>query len=130
MRILISACLLLCISLQTSCKNQTKTAIIPIDSMKLIMWDMMKADEWFNRKVAQDTNAIRNKEDIKLYEMVFKVHGITRERYYTSYRYYENHPVSFKKLVDSIESLSTRDRIKRYEVERGGNTTPKKPPYE
>nr|WP_295206777.1 DUF4296 domain-containing protein [Sediminibacterium sp.] len=102
-----------------SCRNETKTAIIPVDSMKLIMWDMMKADEWFNRKIIQDTNAIRNKEDVKLYEMVFKIHGVSRERYFASYRYYEGRPVSFKRLLDSLDALSNRERLKRYEIERG-----------
>jgi len=113
--------------MQLSCRNETKTAIIPVDTMKLIMWDMMKADEWFNRKIVQDTNSIRNKEDVKMYEMVFKVHGVTRERYFASYRYYEGRPVSFKRLLDSLDALANRERIKRYETERGGSANqPKK----
>lgn len=119
MRIFVCASLYLLLLLQTSCRNNHTTAIIPIDSMKLIMWDMMKADEWFNRKIVQDTNSIRNKEDVKLYEMVFKVHGISRERYFASYRYYEGRPVSFKRLLDSLDALANRERLKRYEIERG-----------
>lgn len=124
MKIIAGCCLLLCLLIQSGCRNETRSAIIPVDSMRLIMWDMMKADEWFNRKIVQDTNAIRNKEDVKLYEMVFKVHGITRERYYNSYRYYEGRPISFKRLLDSIEALSNRERIKRYQTERGDPNAP------
>lgn len=121
MRILICVCIV-CLSLmQISCRNETKTTIIPVDSMKLIMWDMMKADEWFSRKIVQDTNATRNKEDVKMYEMVFKVYGVTRERYFTSYRYYEGRPVSFKRLLDSLDAYANRERLKRYEIERGGS---------
>lgn len=119
MRVIIGACIVFLFLMQMSCMNETKTAIIPVDSMKLIMWDMMKADEWFNRKIIQDTNAIRNKEDVKLYEMVFKIHGVSRERYFASYRYYEGRPVSFKRLLDSLDALSNRERLKRYEIERG-----------
>lgn len=100
-----------------SCNNDSATKIIPEDSMKLIMWDMMKADEWFNRKIIQDTNAIRNKEDVKLYEKVFKVHGITRERYFESYRFYEAHPVPFKRIIDSIDAMANRQRLERYSKE-------------
>lgn len=125
MRLMICACILL-LFIQTSCRNETKTVIIPVDSMKLIMWDMMKADEWFNRKLIQDTNAIRNKEDVKMYEMVFKVHGVTRERYFASYRYYEGRPVSFKRLLDSLDALANRERLKRYETERGNPAQRKK----
>jgi len=128
MKILIGAGIMFLLLMQVSCRNETKTAILPVDSMKVIMWDMMKADEWFSRKITQDTNAIRNKEDVKLYEMVFKVHGITRERYFASYRYYEGRPASFKVLLDSIDALANRERLKRYQIERGSNpaTQPKK----
>lgn len=119
MRVMTGVCIVFLFLMQMSCRNETKTAIIPVDSMKLIMWDMMKADEWFNRKIIQDTNAIRNKEDVKLYEMVFKIHGVSRERYFASYRYYEGRPVSFKRLLDSLDALSNRERLKRYEIERG-----------
>lgn len=119
MRVVTGACIIFLFLMQMSCRNETKTAIIPVDSMKLIMWDMMKADEWFSRKIIQDTNAIRNKEDVKLYEIVFKIHGVSRERYFASYRYYEGRPVSFKRLLDSLDALSNRERLKRYEIERG-----------
>lgn len=102
-----------------SCNNDSAIKIIPEDSMRLIMWDMMKADEWFNRKIIQDTNAIRNKEDVKLYQKVFKVHGITRERYFESYRFYEAHPVSFKRILDSMDAIANRQRLQRYSNEKG-----------
>ncbi len=126
MKLITCVCILLLLFMQTSCRNETEMAIIPVDTMKLIMWDMMKADEWFNRKIIQDTNSIRNKEDVKMYEMVFKVHGVTRERYFTSYRYYEGRPVSFKRLLDSLDALANRERLKRYEKERGNPAQPKK----
>ncbi|MFN3666789.1 MAG: DUF4296 domain-containing protein [Sediminibacterium sp.] len=126
MRVTVVLCISFLLFMQMGCNNGPSKAVIPIDSMKLIMWDMMKADEWFSRKVIKDTNANRNKEDVKLYEMVFKVYGITKERYYSSYRYYEGRPVSFKRLIDSLEAYANRERIKRYETERGGSANPTK----
>lgn len=126
MRVMVVLCISFLSFMQMGCNNGPSKAVIPIDSMKLIMWDMMKADEWFSRKVIKDTNANRNKEDVKLYEMVFKVYGITKERYYSSYRYYEGRPVSFKRLIDSLEAYANRERIKRYETERGGSANPAK----
>lgn len=119
MRAMICVSMVLMSLLYSSCSNETNTAIIPVDSMKLIMWDMMKADEWFSRKVMKDTNATRNKEDVKMYEMVFKVHGVTHDRYFASYRYYEGRPVSFKLLLDSLDAFANRERLKRYQTERG-----------
>ncbi len=107
--------ILLCII--TGCiscgRSRGKDAIIPTDSMKLIMWDLVKADEWFARMVVKDTGVVRRKEDVKLYEQVFKIHGVTRERFFKSYRYYEGHPLEYKLILDSLETFSARDRVNR-----------------
>lgn len=112
--ILMSGVLLMAIG----CTNGTTKGIITKDSMQLIMWDLMKADEWFNRKFIADTNAVKNKEDVKLYEAVFKIHGITKDRFFKSYRYYEAHPILLKEIVDSIDAKSNRERIERYTGKR------------
>lgn len=110
--------LLMLALLLPGCANRSEVRIISKDSMQVIMWDMMKADEWFNRKFISDPNAVKSKEDVKLYETVFKIHGVSRERFYTSYRYYESHPVAFKEIIDSIEAKSNRERIERYSGKR------------
>lgn len=101
-----------------SCSNGKAKEIISTDSMQVIIWDMMKADEFFIRKMVTDSNAVKNKEDVKLYETVFAIHGISRERFFNSYRYYEAHPVLLKKIIDSIDAKSNRERIERYSGKR------------
>ncbi len=95
-----------------SCGSSAKKDILPVNSMKQVVWDMMKADEWFAKTNMKDTLAKKKREDIRLYEQVFTVHHITREQFYTSYRYYETHPESLKELLDSVEALSTREQQK------------------
>lgn len=112
--------LLLCcfIFFMIACSNDQADRIIPRDSMQMIMWDMMKADEVFIRKLVADTNAAKNKEDVKLYETVFRIHKISKDRFFESYRYYEAHPILMKEIVDSIDSKSNRERIERYSGKR------------
>lgn len=95
-----------------SCRSSSQKDVLPVNSMKQVMWDMMKADEWFARTSMKDTLAKKKREDIRLYEQVFAIHHITREQFYTSYRYYETHPESLKELLDSVEALSTREQQK------------------
>lgn len=114
-RIILIGCVLL---IAMGCSNRAAKEIISKDSMQLIMWDLMKADEWFNRKFIADTNAVKNKEDVKLYEAVFKIHGISKDRFFKSYRYYEAHPILLKEIVDSIDAKSNRERIERYTGKR------------
>ncbi|MBL0882582.1 MAG: DUF4296 domain-containing protein [Chitinophagaceae bacterium] len=112
--------LLLCcfVGIITACSNDKDNRIIPMDSMQVIMWDMMKADEVFIRKLVTDTNAVSNKEDVKLYETVFRIHQINKDRFFESYRYYEAHPLLMKEIIDSIDSKSNRERIERYSGKR------------
>ncbi|MDZ4071165.1 MAG: DUF4296 domain-containing protein [Sediminibacterium sp.] len=112
--------LLLCCLMGTiiGCSNDVDGRIIPMDSMQVIMWDMMKADEVFIRKLVADTNATKNKEDVKLYETVFRIHKISKDRFFESYRYYEAHPILMKEIIDSIDSKSNRERIERYSGKR------------
>ena len=107
-----------CIAIIVGCSNDNDGRIIPMDSMQMIMWDMMKADEVFIRKLVADSNAARNKEDVKLYETVFRIHQVTKDRFFESYRYYEAHPLLLKEMIDSIDSKSNRERIERYSGKR------------
>jgi hypothetical protein len=73
-----------------ACKKTPKDQeILPINAMKLAMWDMMRADEWFTQTTLKDSLNLRKKENIQLYEQVFTIHGTTRKQFYNSYKYYE-----------------------------------------
>ena len=56
----------LCISF-IACKPQpADKKILPINSMKKIMWDMMQADEWYIQTSLKDSLHKRDKENIQL----------------------------------------------------------------
>ena len=98
--------------LLVSCNNETPKNVRPVDAMKVVMFDMLKADEWYARKLVGDTLMLKVKEDIPLYEQVFAVHKITKKQFYDSYHYYEAHPVAYKELVDSLESYANKQKLK------------------
>jgi hypothetical protein len=94
-----------------ACKKTPKDQeILPINTMKLAMWDMMRADEWFTQTTLKDSLNLRKKENIQLYEQVFAIHGTTRKQFYNSYKYYETHPKEFKELMDSIYAYKEREK--------------------
>lgn len=74
------------------------------------MWDMLKADEWYVRAAIKDSTLKKKKENIRLYEQVFSLHGITKEQFYNSFKYYEAHPVAFKVLIDSTDAFANREK--------------------
>lgn len=101
---------LLLLGMLQACNNGSQEKVIPIDTMKYITWDMLKADEWFSRLSLKDSMAAARKADVNMYEAVFKVHKVSSERFFNSYRYYEAHPIEYKALLDSVNALIDRYR--------------------
>ncbi|OYZ01185.1 MAG: hypothetical protein B7Y37_07790 [Sphingobacteriia bacterium 28-36-52] len=84
--------------------------VIPINDMSKIMWDLMKVDEYFIRITVKDSLNKLAKENIRLYDQVFRSYGIERKKFYDSYAYYTAHPEQYKVLIDSMEAISTKQR--------------------
>ena len=106
-----SLCLIVFISfITTSCRFSGNKEILGIDSMKVVMWDMMKADELYLRIVAKDSTARKRNVNIHLYKEVLLLHKVRKSQFDSSYKFYEAHPVQFKILIDSLEGFSTREK--------------------
>ncbi len=78
--------------------------------MRKIVWDMLKADEYYVRISVKDTTDKPQTGNLKLYDQVFKSYGITKEQFYNSYKYYEAHPLEFKELIDSVNGIAKFQR--------------------
>ena len=92
--------------------TSTPKNVLPVNTMKVVMFDMLKADDWYARILVGDTLMQRVKEDIPLYEQVFAVHKLTKKQFFDSYHYYESHPVAYKELIDSLESYANKQKLK------------------
>lgn len=109
-----------CLITSMGCRSAVPAeGLLVPDSMKVIMWDMMKADELYLRISAKDTTAARRKENIRLYEQVFAVHKITKKQFDSSYHFYATHPDQFKLLLDSLDVYALRERTKQFEKKYG-----------
>lgn len=109
-----------CLIVVIGCRSGiSKEGLLAPDSMKVVMWDMMKADELYLRISIKDTTAARRKENIRLYEQVFAVHKITKKQFDSSYRFYAAHPDQFKLLLDSLDTYAARQRTKQFEKKYG-----------
>lgn len=96
-----------------SCKDGSASNTIPLNTMKVIVWDMACADELFNERQARDSVYLKMpQERFKLYEQIFAVHKISKEKFYNNYRYYQMHTDEFKTLMDSVQAYGLRERYK------------------
>ncbi len=111
MRKIFACCsLIFLLSCNSSNSKQNDQQIIPINEMKNIVWDMFKADEYYVRISTKDTLDKLQTGNLKLYDQVFTSYGISKKKFYNSYRYYQSHPDLFKTLIDSVDALSKRQR--------------------
>lgn len=101
--LLLSAC---------SSSQQKPDAFIEINKMRFVVWDMAKADELANIQKVNDSSVNLKEASFKLYDQVFAVHNISRDQFYKSLRYYEEHPQIMKVLMDSVRSLAEQKPLK------------------
>lgn len=100
-----------------SCKpgSDVPGGVLPVNEMKLVMWDMIQADEMVNYNAIRDTTINRQQESLKLYGKVFHLHKITEADYGKSYEYYRLHPEMEKELLDSLQSYGNKMREVNYQ---------------
>lgn len=107
-------CLIVCLmALVISCsdKDRLPSRVLPQKEMQLLMWDLMRADNFLGTYVIDrgDTPVNRTTESLKYYQRIFSIHHITREQFQESFNYYRNHPALFKALMDSISGPTLAD---------------------
>lgn len=90
------------------CKSKPKAIKIP--QMKLIVWDMLTADEWMKLAVSKDALVQFKKENIRYYNKIFALHKVSKEDFYSSFTFYQTHPNEMKILLDSLVAYGIRKR--------------------
>ena len=106
------------INLLTSCsgKNKVPSDVLEPAKMEKIMWDMFRADEYVTSFIWKNDLAIdRVKESKKLYNEIFRIHNITKDKFEKSLSFYRTHPDLIKKIIDSL-SLQEHPYRKRESI--------------
>jgi hypothetical protein len=100
-----------------ACSNRSSVPgdIIPIDSMTVIMKDIIIANEYSLVNLPKDsTKKDKILANQQLLDGVFKIHHITRESFQTSYRFYESRPDMNKIIFDSLSAYANRHKTDLY----------------
>ncbi len=89
-------------------KNEIPEGILKPEKMKLVLWDVIKAEAYTAEVIKTDTSKKATEENLKLQQQVFSIHKITRDEFYNSYDYYKNNTAAFKIMLDSMVSQGAR----------------------
>ena len=100
---------LLFLIISCSPSKQQKTTI-EFNKMKLVVWQLMKADEFYIRSSVSDSTVIPSKKNVQYYQQIFDLYKIDRVAFYKEIEFYESHPIEFKILMDSVNELSKREK--------------------
>lgn len=91
--------------------NPVPKDILTRGKMENVVHDLLKVDEYLNNFVSRDTSVNIKKQRSIFYAEVFKLHGTDRKQFYTSYRYYQQHPDMQKALFDSVLAKAHRQSM-------------------
>ncbi len=95
-------------------KDKIPKEILPIDKMKNVIWDLVKAGEL----AAYDTTIKKNislKDSAEIFfNRVFTLHHINKNIFYSSYNFYLQNPQWGSVLMDSVDQVANRERVLQY----------------
>ena len=98
-----------------SCRHKPELPpdIIPLNRMKMLVWDMEMANQNAADKFMEQKDSQRM-EATSLYQQVFMKHKTNKADFYKSFTYYESHPDILKVLFDSVGDYGNRQKTAAY----------------
>ena len=84
--------------------------ILKPDAMEAIVKDLMLVDEYMTSNVSSDTTVTIKMRRSTYYQQVFELHHTTREIFFSSYHFYQQHPDKNKALFDTLTDRLTREK--------------------
>jgi hypothetical protein len=91
-------------------KDQPKN-MVPFDKMKVILFQLMRADEYYTRTVSADTAMQLERKNIQFYKQIFEMNKVDRNDFFATLTYLQKKPIEFKELMDSAYELSKREKL-------------------
>ncbi len=98
-----------------SCKNKSNvpSGILPRDKMEIVLKDIFRVNAFTHDFIKKDSAKNELEENVKLQKQVFQLHKVTKDEFYNSYNYYNDHPDIMKAMLDSIVNSNARERNNR-----------------
>jgi hypothetical protein len=95
-------------------KESLPKDVLKPGKMEDVLWDMSLADEFVVNYVLKDSTLNKKDESTKRYRQIFTIHKTNLEEFKRSLQFYENHPVLFKPILDSLSARQQTDMAELY----------------
>jgi len=103
--------IILCLFILSCQDKEQPKNMVPFDKMKVVLYQLMKADEYYTRSVSVDTAMQLEKRNIQFYKQIFELNKVDRNDFYATLTYLQKRPIEFKELMDSAYELSKREKL-------------------
>ena len=84
---------------------------IPFDKMKVVLYQLMQADEYYTRTLILDSSVLNDKKNVQFYKQIFEMNKVDKDDFYATLTYFQKRPTEFKALMDSAYELSKREKL-------------------
>ncbi len=98
-------------------KQMLPAGILPVDSMKVVVWDLIEGGELAALQYPSFKDSFTIKS-LHLYQQILSTHGLDKNAFFKSFDYYSAHPDMNKILFDSINAYANRQRALVYKEAR------------
>jgi hypothetical protein len=78
--------------------------------MKVVVWQLMEADDYYTRVSLLDSTWRLQRKNVEMYQQVFDLNKVDRVVFNNTINYLERHPIEFKRLMDSVNEVSKREK--------------------
>ena len=86
-------------------KNSVTGGVLSQKKMQLILWDLMRADQFLADYVLnKDSSVNKTTESLKYYQQIFSIHKVSKEDFQHSFSFYKSHPALLKEIMDSLSA--------------------------
>ncbi len=87
-----------------SCKSKDELPkdVLPEPAFRAVYWDLIRSGQYLNAFVINRDTSLAASENFRFNQRIFELHKITRQQFETSYKYYREHPVLMKRVLDSL----------------------------
>jgi hypothetical protein len=100
--------IIFCLLLFSCTANTIPSGILPPEKMKVIIFDLVRIDEYAGNYLTRDSTIKIQDKRLELYTKVFALHHTTKDEFYKSYRFYEQHPDKQKLVFDSLATWGSK----------------------
>ena len=94
--------------LSGACRHASRIPddVLPPDKMRVVLWDMLRADQFSSNFIQEKDTNVKRAEVIRLYQQVFAIHHTDKETFRRSFIFYKTHPEILHGIADSLSQVS------------------------